>query len=88
MIRRRLIVHGQVQGVGYRYSCQLQAERLGVCGWAANRDDGTVEVVLEGEQGPVTEMMAWLGRGPRHADVTRVEVGEETPEGAVGFDTY
>jgi acylphosphatase len=88
VIRRRLVVHGLVQGVGYRYSCQLQAERLGVRGWAANRDDGTVEVVLEGAEGPVAQMMAWVERGPRHAEVTRVEVGEETPEGTVGFDTY
>ncbi|MFH5820979.1 acylphosphatase [Georgenia sp. AZ-5] len=88
MIRRRVIVHGLVQGVGYRFSCQMQAENLGVRGWARNRPDGTVEAVFEGDATAVEQMVTWTRRGPRHADVTRVDVAEERPEGLAGFDTY
>ncbi len=88
VIRRRAIVHGLVQGVGFRFSCQLQAERLGLGGFAANREDGTVEVVLEGDQAAVDRMLAWLRDGPRHAEVTRVEVSAEEPQGVAGFDTF
>ena len=88
MTRRRVVVHGLVQGVGFRYSCAYAAEQRGVCGWARNRDDGTVEVVLEGAEDAVEEMVRWCRRGPRHADVTRVEVTVEEPAGVAGFDTW
>ena len=88
MIRRRAIVHGLVQGVGFRFSCERQAERLGLRGFAGNRDDGTLEVVVEGGTEPVRQMLAWLQDGPRHAEVTRVDVTEEEPQGMAGFDTY
>jgi acylphosphatase len=88
VIRRRAIVHGLVQGVGFRFSCERQAERLGLRGFAANRDDGTLEVVLEGDQPAVDQMLAWLRDGPRNAEVTRVEVSPEEPQGVAGFDTF
>ena len=50
MIRQHVVVHGIVQGVGYRYSCEYKARELGVRGWARNRADGAVEAVFEGER--------------------------------------
>jgi acylphosphatase len=85
MIRRRLVVHGRVQGVGYRYSCELAAERLGVSGWVRNNDDGTVEAVVEGAESAVESLIEWARQGPRHADVSRVEIRREEPEGLRGF---
>ena len=87
MIRRRLIVHGRVQGVGFRYSLARQAQSRGVAGLAANRPDGAVEVVLEGEQEAVESLVRWCEEGPRGAVVERVDVSEEQPEGLRGFAT-
>ena len=87
MIRRRLIVHGLVQGVGFRYSLARQAQSRGVAGSAANRPDGAVEVVLEGEPDAVESLVRWCEDGPRGAVVQRVEVSDEQPEGLRGFAT-
>ena len=85
MIRRRLVVHGDVQGVGFRWSCAREAQSLDVRGWVLNRADGSVEVVAEGEPDAVRQLVTWAHRGPRHAVVSRVEVIEETPEGLRDF---
>jgi acylphosphatase len=87
VIRRRLVVHGYVQGVGFRYTLARQAQSRGVAGYAANEPDGTVEVVLEGEPDAVESLVRWCEGGPRGAVVDRVEVAEEQPEGLRGFAT-
>ncbi|MFC7404367.1 acylphosphatase [Georgenia alba] len=87
MIRRHLVVHGRVQGVGFRYTCEEVAARLGVSGWVRNRPDGTVEIVVEGEPDAVGKLVEWADRGPRLADVARVEASDEEPEGLRGFRT-
>jgi acylphosphatase len=85
-MRRRVIVHGRVQGVFFRAECRQQAQSLGLAGWVRNRGDGTVEGVFEGEAAQVATMVAWAGRGPEQALVDRVDVFEEDPEGLVGFE--
>lgn len=87
MIRRRLIVHGRVQGVGFRWAIARAAESRGVAGWAQNRGDGTVEAVLEGEPEAVDSVVRLTREGPRGARVERVEVAEEEPEALRGFVT-
>ena len=87
MIRRRLVVHGRVQGVGFRWAIARAAESRGVAGWAANRADGTVEAVLEGEPDAVESVARSAEQGPRGARVERVEMAEEEPEGLRGFGT-
>jgi acylphosphatase len=86
-IRRHLIVNGKVQGVFYRDSAREAAENEGVSGWAANRDDGSVEVVLEGPPDAVESVIGFCRTGPMSADVTSVEVTEEEPQGLSGFGT-
>jgi acylphosphatase len=87
VIRRRLIVHGRVQGVGFRWAIARAAESRGVSGWAANRADGTVEAVLEGEPEAVESVLRLSREGPRGAQVERVDVADEEPEALRGFVT-
>jgi acylphosphatase len=85
VIRRRLIVHGRVQGVGFRWAIARAAESRGVSGWVTNRADGTVEAVLEGEPDAVESVVRLSKEGPRGAQVERVDVAEEEPEALHGF---
>ncbi len=86
VIRRRAVVHGHVQGVFFRDSTRRRAEVIGVTGWACNRPDGAVEAVLEGDAASVERMLDYLRSGPARANVDRVEVSEEPPEGLRGFE--
>ena len=86
MIRRRVVIHGHVQGVFFRDSTRQHAEQQGVAGWVRNRADGAVEAVFEGEPEAVERLVGFAGEGPRGAQVERVEVAEEEPEGLRGFD--
>ena len=84
-MRRRVIAHGRVQGVFFRDSTRREAERRGVSGWARNTPQGTVEAAFEGDPDAVAAMVAFVRAGPGHADVSRVDVHEEPPEGLAGF---
>jgi acylphosphatase len=85
MERRRVVVHGFVQGVGFRYVVARAARSRGVSGWVRNRPDGTVEAVFEGEWADVEALVDLCREGPRGADVERLEVEEESVEGLSGF---
>jgi acylphosphatase len=86
VVRRRVVVHGHVQGVFFRDTTRREASRRGVAGWITNRPDGAVEAVFEGPPDEVAAMVAFCESGPRGADVDRVDVDEEEPEGLNGFD--
>ena len=85
MIRRRVLVHGHVQGVFFRDSTRRLAEREGVAGWVRNRPDGAVEAVFEGEPEAVERLVRFAREGPPDARVEGAEVAEEEPEGLRGF---
>ncbi|MCD2185711.1 acylphosphatase [Actinomycetospora soli] len=85
MSARHLVVHGTVQGVFFRASAEQEAGRLGVAGWVRNRSDGTVEMVVEGDDEAVEALVRWAHEGPARADVTGVDVSEHEPEGLSGF---
>jgi acylphosphatase len=75
-----------VQGVFFRDTARRMASSRGVAGWVANRPDGAVEAVFEGEPQAVESMVSFCREGPRGASVQRVEEREEEPEGLTGFD--
>jgi acylphosphatase len=60
--------------VFFRASAQREARRLGLTGWVRSRGDGAVEVVAEGEETGIKELIAWAQRGPSAARVDRVDV--------------
>jgi acylphosphatase len=84
-VARRVEVTGRVQGVFFRESARREAARHGVAGWVANRPDGAVEAVFEGEPDAVDAMVEWARRGPVHATVSGVVVHDEAVEGLDGF---
>jgi acylphosphatase len=84
-IRRRIVVHGRVQGVFFRDSVCERARAHGVSGWVSNRSDGAVEAVLEGAPEAVDRVQRFCETGPSRADVDRVETHEEEPEGLADF---
>jgi acylphosphatase len=86
VVRRRVVVHGHVQGVFFRDTTRREASRRGVAGWVANRPDGAVEAVFEGPPGEVDAMISFCRSGPRGADVEGVEASAEEPEGLAGFE--
>ncbi len=78
---RRFLVLGKVQGVYFRHSTRLEAQRLGLRGSARNLPDGSVEVLAQGAPAAVEELRAWLHRGPARA---RVDEVRETAAGEAG----
>jgi acylphosphatase len=71
--RIQMVVRGRVQGVFFRASAQREARQLGLAGWVKNRPDGSVEIVAEGEEDQVKDLLAWAQHGPTTARVDKVE---------------
>jgi acylphosphatase len=78
MKKVHMIVSGRVQGVWYRGSARDRARTLGVKGFARNLHDGTVELMVEGEDELVDQMVAWAWEGPKLAIVNDIKL-EELP---------
>ncbi len=72
----RLIIHGRVQGVGFRYSAVREAQRHGLTGWVRNEADGTVGVYCAGPEDRLNRFISWCRRGPTMAYVSDVEIQE------------
>lgn len=67
------IVHGRVQGVGFRYSTINKARQLRITGYARNMFDGNVEVTAEGPYAKLKSLLAWLYKGPPMSHVTNID---------------
>ena len=86
MKRVRVVVSGEVQGVGYRYTMRMIAREVGVTGWVRNRRDGSVEAEVEGSDAQVDEVLAWMAEGPPGAQVDNARVTDAEPQGDRGFN--
>lgn len=75
-VTRRLMVHGLVQGVGFRNYMAYKASELGIGGWVRNRSDGSVEAVVQGAETAVAAIIECAQRGPRASRVSGVTVSD------------
>lgn len=81
----RVVIHGRVQGVGYRAWTVAQASKMGIKGWVRNRTDGTVEAVFSGDEQIVSSMVEACKNGPLLARVNRIESFRYTEEVDTSF---
>ena len=79
------MIYGFVQGVGFRFSVERAAKTRSVSGWVRNRPDGAVEAVFEGAREDVEALVDFCRRGPRGAEVERVDVEDDSAEGLTDF---
>ncbi|MEO0455107.1 MAG: acylphosphatase [Cyanobacteria bacterium P01_A01_bin.114] len=77
MPRIKLTVFGIVQGVGFRYHTRLKAIEIGLTGYVRNRPEGTVEIVADGDQTQLQQIIQWAHQGSPAAQVDRVEVVDQ-----------
>lgn len=84
-VAREVVVHGEVQGVGFREFCRREAVATGVSGWVRNEHDGSVLAHFEGDHDAVQTMVAWADHGPPQSTVTSTEARDAAVEGATGF---
>jgi acylphosphatase len=88
-MRRRVVISGRVQGVGFRWTAATEAERLGVSGSIRNLQEGFVEAEVYGEPDAVEQFTEWLRVGPPSARVDDVVIEEllDDPSAPQGFRT-
>lgn len=85
-VRRRLLISGKVQGVGFRAAAAAEAYRLGLTGWVRNLRDGRVECAVQGPEETVARFVSWCRVGPPGSRVEGVQVQEVAVEaGEEGF---
>jgi len=75
-----IVVHGRVQGVGYRAFVEEEALTRGLQGWVRNRRDGAVEAVFAGDETVVADMIEACRRGPYAARVDTIDQREALPD--------
>jgi acylphosphatase len=68
-----ILVEGRVQGVGFRYFVQAQANQLGLTGWVRNLEDGRVEILAEGEKKDILELLDRVRTGPRGSIISEIK---------------
>jgi acylphosphatase len=75
-----VVVHGRVQGVGFRWFVRERARELGIAGWVLNRSDGCVEVMASGEAAALKRFRRYLQDGPLGSQVTHLEEISGAPD--------
>ena len=77
---KHIVVHGRVQGVGYRAFVEHEALQAGIAGWVRNRRDGSVEAVLQGKPEIIEAVIESCRRGPFAARVEAVDIATAQPD--------
>lgn len=80
-IRKRIVFHGRVQGVGFRYTAKYLALSMGLTGWVKNEWDGTVSMEVQGQAVLIDKLLVGLNRGSYISidwiDSKEIPLGEE-----------
>lgn len=76
MRRIKIIVHGSVQGVFFRYSAKKEAKKLNLTGWCCNDSDGTVSIEAQGEEEKINKFITWVHKGPPLAHVNELAISK------------
>jgi len=77
MKRFKIRIYGLVQGVFFRVNTKKVAEELGLNGWIKNKEDGSVEVLVEGEESKIQELLKWCKKGSSASIVEKIEIKRE-----------
>ena len=77
----RVIVHGRVQGVGFRDFASRKARELGLSGFTRNLPSGQVEVEVEGTREDLNSFLEFLKKGPPGAAIQNIDVRWNPPPG-------
>jgi acylphosphatase len=72
-----IVVHGRVQGVGFRYAARNQARSLGLKGWVENRPDGSVLTLIQGSPETCLSYIQWCRKGPGYSWVEDIDIVEK-----------
>lgn len=86
MIGKKIKVFGRVQGVFFRHSSRIKAKELKLNGYVKNLEDGSVEIVIQGEDGAIENFIIWARKGPFLAKVERIEI--ESVKSTKQFDDF
>lgn len=62
-VRKHIVFHGHVQGVGFRYTAKYLAQSMELTGWVANEYDGTVVMEVQGREALINKMLVGLNHG-------------------------
>jgi len=81
-----MLVRGSVQGVGFRWFAKELADSLKLSGWVRNRDDGSVELEVEGSTNLLDEFERRLRTGNPSAKVDEIQTVLRAPQGGNGFE--
>ena len=73
----RLVVQGTVQGIFFRQFVKEHSDNLGLLGFVRNLEDGTVEIVIEGESEQIDRLIRIVKKGPEHSQIRNVKVEEK-----------
>ena len=79
--RYHFLIEGRVQGVGYRMSAQIAAQKIGITGWVRNLRSGQVEMVAEAEPAQLEQLLEWAWQGPNFAQITDISLEKITATG-------
>ena len=85
-LTRHLRIHGRVQGVWYRGWTVRTATELGLVGWVRNCRDGTVEALVQGSAADVERLVELARVGPRHAEVSHIDIDAAERTGLTRFE--